>query len=105
MNKLFEPPRFSGCPLICKAANLPAFESKRAWSEWSEANCPAMIVLDSWQCAVCGLWHFWTIGAGPSGASSGTTRGGKLLEFYQAHPEELAERLKHIKFPIQHANA
>lgn len=74
------PPRWKNGPPICEAANLPAFESKQAMNAF-RSNLSGGIVIEEWQCTVCGQWHYWGVGAGdPAGASSGTTRSARHID-------------------------
>lgn len=74
------PPRWANGPKMCPSANLPAFDSVAEMDRFKEINCPSVMVIARWVCNGCGLHHFWGIGAGPSGASSGTTRAAKHIE-------------------------
>ena len=55
-----ETPRFTGCPPICQASNLPGFDSEASAGKWRAANCPSVDVEQSWECIKCGKWHFNT---------------------------------------------
>jgi hypothetical protein len=55
--KLFEDkPRWPGAPMVCLAANLPAFETRKAAMAYMEKYCPRMPVALK-ECDACGCFH------------------------------------------------
>lgn len=81
---IFDRARFMGGPQICIAANLPAFCSRQEMDEFVTHNCPSVVIIAKWLCNSCGCLHFWSGGADPAGASSGTTRTSKHIEAVKA---------------------
>lgn len=79
MNAQLEPPIWENGPMICPAANLPAFKSKAGLAKFKADNCPGTVTIATWLCNACGLLHYWGAGHDPSGQSSGTTRTGKRI--------------------------
>lgn len=56
-----EPPRWPGGPPICKAENLPAFETAGALADFHDRNGPGVnVTKKAWQCQHCGGWHHGT---------------------------------------------
>lgn len=60
ISNLFDPPRFRGCPPICPAANLPAFDDRASIGAYVNRHCPGHEPETVWPCATCGKWHFKT---------------------------------------------
>ena len=52
------PPRFSGCPPICTAVNLPAHESKEAALAFHDKQAPGQVIRKIGLCKACGKWHY-----------------------------------------------
>lgn len=73
-NSRFEPARWKGGPLICKAENLPAFETPSDLLAFHASDCPSCNIVEQWQCKACGWWHFDAMAPDPAGSSSGTGR-------------------------------
>ena len=71
--ELFDPPRFKGCPPICKHANLPAFKTPKELNSF--ATNPALV---KWFCNACFHYHAWFKSPSPSGGSSNTSREERL---------------------------
>jgi hypothetical protein len=65
------PARFRGCPPICEAENLPAFESRREIGLFRARFAPGNRVREVWTCHYCGKLHYTAVMAAPSGESSG----------------------------------
>lgn len=75
MSEIFEPkPRFKGCPPICLATNLPAFDTRAHARAFHQANGPACHVENDRLCKACGKWHYDSIAPSPGGESSGMSR-------------------------------
>lgn len=70
---LFEPPRWKGGPYHCRAAKLPAFETRDALNAFLKENSPTCKVVNVWQCETCKMWHAYTL-ADCTGSSSGSGR-------------------------------
>lgn len=66
--------RWEGAPLICEMENLPAFESKEAAKQYHLDTNPRGFMYEPWRCRFCGMWHYKSVAADPSGSSSGSTR-------------------------------
>lgn len=85
MNPNLDKPRWPGGPPICTVTNLPAFDSVESLAAFRDASAPGGHIIAQWKCTACGLWHYWSAGHDPAGASSGMTRTGK-------HIDELREK-------------
>lgn len=70
---VLDPSRFPGCPPICPATNLPAFDDRAGMSAFLKDNCPGHVQDEAWTCDSCGKLHQRGHFPGPSGASSGTS--------------------------------
>lgn len=71
---LFELPRWQNGPHICRAANLPAFETRGELDAFLKKYAPSCKVIDAFQCEVCKMFHARTLAPDPAGGSSGTGR-------------------------------
>lgn len=66
MSNLFEPGRFAGCPPICLAENLPAFETEAEARQWHAAPgrgnplYEANLIKHIGKCRTCQKWHYKT---------------------------------------------
>ena len=68
----FEPSlRWSGAPQVCEATNFLAFVSPADWADFDRSNGGHAVVLASWRCRRCLMWHFIV---GEPGDSSGGFR-------------------------------
>jgi hypothetical protein len=74
---LFDAPNWPGGPEICRAENLPAFETMEALNKFIARYCPSVKQVNKWQCDSCGMLHLYTVAASPGGDSSGQGRNSK----------------------------
>jgi hypothetical protein len=73
-----DPPRWKGGSVICRKANLPAFETRaEAKAYHDQIGGPRCAVYKVWQCAYCQGWHYLSSAPDPTGGSSGTGRSHK----------------------------
>lgn len=70
---LFDPPRWPGGPKICKAENLPAFQTVKEMAAFHD-SLPGVKTLTVKLCPVCDCYHAYTKPRSPSGDSSGSSR-------------------------------
>jgi len=86
-------PRWPGGPAICKATNLPAFETVKDAKAFVDMF-PGYIVESFLECEACGGIHVHGHDRGPSGGSSGTSTRhitGRLSAQAQANSERLSK--------------
>jgi rubredoxin len=74
IESFLSPPRWQNGPQICTFENLPAFESKDLVKKYQATECPMCSIIETWQCAKCGLFHFTSAPPPVSGGSSGNSR-------------------------------
>ncbi len=88
--------RWPGAPKVCVKENLLAFEDEKALDKFLSVNCPGAHKLKRWRCEHCAHWHQLSEFAGPSGASSGTSRHNDLpLSFKPFLRQETRREMKH----------
>ena len=79
MRAPLDPPRFKGCPPICRAKNLPRHASEAHAKTFLRRFAPSCHVLEILECRACGGWHTYCVPPDPAGSSSGT---GRFAKFY-----------------------